>query len=189
MWTAISVGILVLAQAGASPASSRPQAAAGAPATAAAKPAATASSAATDTATEEAPATAARGEATLRFRNDVGNAFQMTEARFAMDGRSLPTLLTSAEHGQDYVIFAGPITPGRHVITSHISYQGQSRGTIFTYMKGYTFNIDSTHEINVPEGGTTNATIVGKTNKGFNVPFEQSLIVEMEPPTGLGGAR
>lgn len=186
MWTAIGVGILVVAQAGALPASSRPQAAAAA---AAAKPAVTVSKADTDSAPAEAPATAASGDASLRFRNDVGNSFQMTEARFALDGRPLPTLLTSAEHGQDYVIFAGPIAPGRHVITSHISYQGQSRATIFTYMKGYTFNLDSTHEINVPEGGTTNATIVGKTNKGLNVPFEQSLIVEMEPPAGLGGAR
>jgi hypothetical protein len=183
MWTSIGVGILVLAQAGTLPATSRPQAAV------AAKPAATVSSADTDNAGAEAPATATSGEATLRFRNDVSNAFQMTEARFAVDGRPLPTLLTSAAPGQEYVIFAGPMAPGRHVITTHISYQGQSRAAIFTYMKGYTFNLDNTHEINVPEGGTTNLTFVGKTNKGFNVPFEQSLVVEMEPPTGAGGAR
>lgn len=187
MWTAIGVGILVMAQAGALPATSRPQAATAPPAAAAAKPTATVSSA--DSENAEAPATATRGEATLRFRNDVGNAFQMTEARFAIDGRPLQTLLTSAAPGQEYVIFAGPIAPGRHVITSHITYQSQSRATIFTYMKGYTFNLDTTHDINVPEGGTTNATIVGKTHKGFNVPFEQSLIVEMEPPAAVGGAR
>ena len=189
MWTAISVGILVVAQAGALPATSRPQAAAATAAAAAAKPAATVSTADPDTAGAEAPATAASGEASLRFRNDVGKSFQMTEARFALDGRLLPTLLTRAEHGQDYVIFTGPIAAGRHVITTHITYQGQSRATIFTYMKGYTFNLDSTHEINVPEGGTANATIVGRTNKGLNVPFEQSLIVEMEPPGALAGAR
>jgi len=187
MWTAIGVGILVVAQAGALP-STASKAGAAAPAAAAAKPTATASAADPDTGGQEAPATAASGEATLRFRNDVGDSFQMTEARFSLDGRLLPTLLTSAAHGQDYVIFTGPIAPGRHVITSHISYQGQSRA-IFTYLKGYTFNLDSTHEMNVPEGGTAIATIVGRTNKGFNVPFEHSLIVEMEPPAGLGGAR
>jgi hypothetical protein len=186
MWTAIGVGILVMAQAGALPATAQPKAATS---TAAAKRTATTSGADTDTAGMEAPATAASGEATLRFRNEVGNGFQMTEARFALDGRPLETLLTSAAQGQEFVIFAGPVAPGHHVITTHVSYQGQSRASIFTYMKGYTFNLDSTHEINVPEGGTAKATIVGKTNKGFNVPFEQSLIVEMEPPTGVGGER
>ncbi len=173
---AMGVGILLAAQAGATPAVVAPK---------------EATAPAVNGADSDAPAVespAAGTETTLRFRNDVGDAFQLTEVRFTLDGRSLPVLLTSSvAHGQDYVIFTGPLTPGRHVLNSHITYQGKSR-SIFTYMKGYTLNIDSAHELNVATSGATSATIVGKPNKGFNVPFERSLMVEMEQANGWGGA-
>jgi hypothetical protein len=178
MWTAIGVGILVMAQAGAAPTAARPKSEAAVSATAAADE--------TDTTATEAPATSAGADTTLRFRSDVGDAFQLSEARFSLDGRILPTLLTSVERGQDYVIFTGPIAPGRHVISSHLAYQSRSR-SIFTYMSGYKFMLDNAHELNVGDGAPTTVTIVGKPNKGFNVPFERSLKVEMEQPTGVAG--
>ena len=87
---------------------------------------------------------------------------------------------------QDIVIFDGQIAPGKHSLTSHVVYQGRSR-SIFTYMKGYTFNLDSTHELDVAASGATSATIIGKPNKGFNVPFEKSLGVEMTQTSGSTG--
>ena len=194
MWTAIGVAILVVAQAGTLPAGGGAK---GAPAAIGPKrmtpelpadqsQAPTISVPGPEAPAAEAPATPASTETTLRFRNDVGDAFQMSQARFALDGRDLPTVLTSAARGQEYVIFAGPLAPGSHTITSHVTYQGQSR-SIFTYMKGYTFNLDTTDELNVPESGATTATIVGKPNKGFNVPFEHSLKVGIEQPTAVGG--
>jgi hypothetical protein len=186
---AMGVGILVVAQAGVSPGDVRPKAAV------------------TGIDTDHAPAmevpgTPASTDATLRFRNDVGDTFDLLGARFALDGRDLPALLTSAEHGQDYVIFAGPIAPGRHVLTSHITYKSRSR-SIFTYMNGYTFNLDTVHELVAPDSGAMTATVVGKRDKGFNVPFERSLVLGLEKPvvpagnetgaraasTGAGGAR
>ncbi len=177
---AIGVGILLMAQAGASPAIVAPKGAAAPSMNGAAN------ETDTDTSAAEPPATGM--ETTLRFRNDVGDTFQLSEAHFTLDGRDLPALLTSSvARGQDYVIFAGPLAPGRHVVTSHVIYQGKSR-SIFTYMKGYTFNIDSTHELTVAERGATSAIIVGKPNKGFNVAFEHSLMVGMEQSTASGGA-
>jgi hypothetical protein len=54
-------------------------------------------------------------------------------------------------------------------------------------MKGYTFNLESTHELEVATSGATSATIIGKPNKGFNVPFERSLMVGFEQVNGAGG--
>jgi hypothetical protein len=175
MWMAIGVGILLAAQAGATPAVVAPK---------------EATVPGVNGADSDAPAVespAAGTDTTLRFRNDVGNGFELTEARFTLDGRNLPVLLTSSmAHGQEYVIFSGPLSPGHHVLNSHVTYQGKSR-SIFTYMKGYTVNLDSAHELNVAASGATTATIVGKPNKGFNVPFERSLMVEMEQTNGSGG--
>ncbi len=172
MWMVIGVGLLLVAQAGATPAIVAP------------KEATAPGSGAHDTEAPAVEAPAVGNETTLRFRNDVGSGFQLTQARFTLDGRALPVLLTgSIARGQDYVIFTGPLAPGRHVLTSHVTYQGKSR-SIFTYMKGYTFNLDTTHELEVAASGATSATIVGKPNRGFNVPFERSLTVEMVQPAG-----
>ena len=58
-------------------------------------------------------------------------------------------------------------------------------------MKGYIFRLDTTHELNVPDGGATSATIVGRPVKGLTVAFENSLKVDLEqqPTAALGGAR
>ena len=105
---------------------------------------ATAAADETEPADTEAPATEAAGAPrapTRRCDFETTSAMRSSssEARFSLDGRHLPTLLTSAARGQDYVIFTGPLTPGRHVITSHLALSGASR-SIFTYMKGYTFD-------------------------------------------------
>jgi hypothetical protein len=184
MWTAIGVGILVVAQAGGLPGAGQLQPTTTPPQ----NEAPTTGAPGADLRAPEAPPKGATSATTVRFRNDVGDAFQLSEARFTLDGQDLPALLTSADHGQDYVIFTGAMTPGRHVISSHVTYQGRSR-SIFTYMKGYTFTLDTTHELNIPNSGATSATIVGRPNKGFNVPFENSLKVDLDQPAGLGGAR
>jgi len=173
MWITIGVGILVVAQAGAAPYKTTATGAATGPGE-------------VDLPTSDEPAPAVMSDTTVRFRNDVGDAFQMLEARFILDGHELPTVLTSVPRGQDVVIFDGQIAPGKHSLTSHVVYQGRSR-SIFTYMKGYTFNLDSTHELDVAASGATSATIIGKPNKGFNVPFEKSLGVEMTQTSGSTG--
>jgi hypothetical protein len=77
------------------------------------------------------------------------------------------------------VIFKGPMTSGRHVITSHLSYQGRNRA-IFTYLEGYTLNLDSKDQLFVVSGSPSSVTVVGKDRKGFTVPFEKSLAVGFE---------
>jgi hypothetical protein len=128
-------------------------------------------------------------DTTLRFRNDVGDAFQLNEARFTLDGRDLPSLLINVARGQEYVIFTGPLRPGRHLIASPLTYQGRAR-SIFTYMKGYMLTLDTMHELNVSDTGATTATIVGRPNKGLTVAFENSLKVELQQqPTTPAAAR
>jgi hypothetical protein len=166
MWTAIGVGILVVSQAAALPAG---------------RDAKTRPVVAESNGSAEPALPGAENGTTLYFRNDVGNRFNLVQARFSLDGRDLPAVITRADQGQDYIIFTGHLAPGRHVVTSHVTYQGRSVA-VFTYMKGYTFNLDTTNDVEMPATGSLTAVIVGHENKGFNVPFEQSLGVALEEP-------
>lgn len=121
----------------------------------------------------------ATSEATLAFRNEVGKKFQLTQARFTIDGIELPAVAVDGTGGTETVIFKGPMTSGRHVVTSHLSYQGRNRA-IFTYLDGYTLNLDSKEEVFVVSGAPSSVTVVSKDKKGFTVPFEKSLAVGVE---------
>ena len=118
-------------------------------------------------------------EATVLFRNEVGDKFQLIGARFILDGIELPAAPLDGTAGKETVIFKGPMTSGRHVITSHVSFQGRNRA-IFTYLQGYTLNLDSSDEVFVVSGDQSSATVVAKEQKGFNVPYEKSLTVDFE---------
>jgi hypothetical protein len=127
------------------------------------------------------------GEATIHFRDDVGRNFRLVTARFAIDAKDLPRAPTKSQHGRDYVIFQGALAAGRHTLTSHLTYRGRGRG-VFTYLKGYTFNLTSEERLEVAVGGTVSVTVVGKEQKGFNVPYEKSLATTIEPTVTTYGA-
>ena len=116
------------------------------------------------------------GKATLFFRNDVGNRFQIVDARFTLDDADLPTVVTRAQHGRDYLIYAGRLTSGRHHVTCRVRLQGRDRA-IFTYLHGYSLNVNTEKEIYSVSGSPTNLSVVVKDKKGFNVPFEKSVAV------------
>jgi len=118
-------------------------------------------------------------ETTVLFRSDVGDKFQLTQARFTMDGIELPAASLDIPPGRDTVIFKGPMSSGRHVITSYLKYQGRNRA-IFTYLEGYTLNLDSTDEVFVVSGEPSSVTVVAREQRGFTVPFEKSLTVGFE---------
>jgi hypothetical protein len=129
-----------------------------------------------------------QAHATVHFRNDVGRAFRLVEARFLIDGQAVPIAINQAEPGQDFVVFTGPVTSGRHVITSHLTYQGRD-SAIFTYLKGYTFNLDSREEVNTQGDSAVSVTIVGKEHKGFNVAYEKRLGIGLEDNTATAIGR
>jgi hypothetical protein len=120
-----------------------------------------------------------KAHATLHFRNDAGDSYELTEARFVMDGETLPTVVTENARGKDFVIFTGPVRSGGHVITSYLTYQGRAHG-VFTYTKGYTFNVESQDSFVTPGDRAVSLTIIGKEKKGINIPLEKRLTVTVE---------
>jgi hypothetical protein len=116
--------------------------------------------------------------ATVSFRNDVGKKLRLVEAHFTMDGEKLPVVLTAADPGKSYVIVNAPVTPGPHVVTARLTYQGDSG--VFSYMKGYKLNVRSNQLVTAPADRPASFTVVGSENKGMTVPIEKRVVVRVE---------
>jgi serine/threonine-protein kinase len=113
--------------------------------------------------------------ATVHFRDDAGDGFQLLEARFVMDDHPLP-VLTGAPRTADTVIYTGRVRPGRHVVSARLVYQGRNRGP-FTYVSGYKLNVESREVVDVPADHPASFTISTEKKKGLNVPFDKQLAV------------
>ena len=127
----------------------------------------------------EQPAAKPKAETTLTFRNDAGSAFALSEAHFVMDGQALPTVIANPQRGKSYVVYSGPVTAGRHVVTVHMVYQGRNRGA-FNYMKGYKLNVSSDGVFTMPENRNVGFTIVSKEKNGLNVSLDKRIAVGVE---------
>jgi serine/threonine protein kinase len=118
---------------------------------------------------------------TVRFRNDAGDSFKLVEARFVMDGKELP-VVTSAQPGKETVVYAGPVRPGRHVMSTRFVYQGNGQGP-FTYMNGYKVNLGSEEVLNVPADRPADFTIATQKKPGMNIPIDKQLSVTLRDST------
>jgi hypothetical protein len=116
--------------------------------------------------------------ATVRFRNDVGKKFRLVEARFTMDGADVSSFLSSPERGKSYVVLSGPVKPGRHVVTAHLTYQGER--PVFNYMRGYKLNVSSDQVLTAPDNRSVTFTVVGTENLGMTVPLDKRVVVKVE---------
>lgn len=121
------------------------------------------------------PASPSDPVATVHFRDEAGDGFQLVEARFVMDDHPLP-VLTAPPRAGDLVIYTGRVHPGRHVVSARLVYQGRSHGP-FTYMAGYKLNVESREVVDVPADRPVSFTIATEKKKGMNIPFDKQLAV------------
>jgi hypothetical protein len=115
----------------------------------------------------------------LHFRNDASPKFELLEARFAIDGDPLPTVITNAPRGKDYIVVAAPLSPGYHVVTAELLYRPKER-KVFTYLNGYRFNVRSDEVLTALPDHSATFTIVGTDSKGLNTPMDKALAVTVE---------
>ncbi|HEY7371575.1 MAG TPA: hypothetical protein VIF57_05300 [Polyangia bacterium] len=123
------------------------------------------------------PPPAKDGFATIGFRNDVGKKLRLVEARFIVDGGAAHTVV-GPEPGKSYVIFSGETKPGPHTVTTRLVYQGDRR--VFSYMNGFTINVEADQVLVAPPNRPVNFTIVGAENRGMTVPLDRRLQVKVE---------
>jgi hypothetical protein len=99
--------------------------------------------------------------AIIHHKNEMGSSFKLIKAAFALDGVQIAA---KSEGGladlQEFDVYNGAIQPGSHTLSVALQYQGNGFG-VFSYLKGYKFNVKSSHTFVAGESKTTNITVVG----------------------------
>jgi len=99
--------------------------------------------------------------ALIRHKNEMGSSFRLVKAAFALDG----VQIAAKSEGnladlQEFDVYNGAIQPGSHTLSVALVYKGNGFG-VFSYLKGYTFNVKSSHTFVAGESKTTNIVVVG----------------------------
>jgi hypothetical protein len=99
--------------------------------------------------------------AVIHHKNEMGSSFKLIKAAFALDG----VQIAAKSEGnladlQEFDVYNGAIQPGSHTLSVALVYQGNGFG-VFSYLKGYKFNVKSSHTFVAGESKSTNIVVVG----------------------------
>lgn len=133
---------------------------------------------------------AAGSRAEIVFKNEMSSAFRLIQAIVIVDGAVQYNRAdeTGALADQKEIpIFNGSIPPGDHTVQVKLKFQGNGYG-VFTYLKGYKFDIQSAHQWTAVEGKTIGLVAVALEKGGVTTPLEQRPQVQWEEKVGAIGA-
>lgn len=135
---------------------------------------------------------AAGSRAEVLFKNEMSSAFRLTRALFVVDGAVQYNRAddTGALADQKEIpIFSGSIPPGDHTVQVVLNFQGNGYG-VFTYLRGYKFEVKSAHSFTSVEGKTLSLISTALEKGGVTTPLEQRPTIEWNEKVGaLGSAQ
>ena len=131
-------------------------------------------------------------KANIVHRNEMGSSFTLEQVSYVLDGAPLfnKTDTTGELDEQEEIeLFNGSIVPGNHNLSVYLLYRGNGYG-VFSYLKGYTFKIKSSHAFTAEEGKITNIKIVAYERGGFTTDLKDRPAVryDMEVKADVGAA-
>ena len=129
--------------------------------------------------------------ALIRHKNEMGSSFRLTKAAFALDG----VQIAAKSEGnladlQEFDVYNGAIQPGSHTLSVALVYQGNGFG-VFSYLKGYKFNVKSSHTFVAGESKSTNITVVGYEKGNITTQLSDKPAIDFRVnvmSAGEGGA-
>ena len=113
--------------------------------------------------------------ADIVFQNDMSSAFRLVRALFVLDGAVQYNKAdeTGALGEQTTIpILSGSIPPGDHTLQLLLQFQGNGYG-VFSYLKGYKFDVRSTHSFRAIEGKTITLQAIAYEKGGVTTPLEE----------------
>lgn len=117
----------------------------------------------------------AGSRAAIKFSNELSSAFKVTRLLVVLDGavQYNKTDLTGGLSEQAEIpIFNGSIPPGDHTVQLLANLQGNGYG-VFSYLRGYRFEVKSSHSFTAVEGKTITVQAVGYEKGGVTTPLEE----------------
>ncbi len=133
---------------------------------------------------------ASGSRAEVLFKNEMSSAFRLTRALFIVDGAIQYNRAddTGALADQKEIpIFSGSIPPGDHTVQVALNFQGNGYG-VFTYLRGYKFDVKSAHSFTSVEGKTLLLVSTALEKGGVTTPLEQRPNVDWAEKVGALGA-
>ena len=121
----------------------------------------------------------AGSRAVVTFENDLGAAYEVYRAIVSVDGsRVFGSVDAEQLRRRDGVeVFNAPVTPGTHTVSVSLGLRGSGYG-VFSYARGYDFDLRFSCQFTAEEGRTTLVTV--RSYKGGNV-----LTAHEERPDGM----
>ena len=136
---------------------------------------------------------AAGSRAEIIFHNEMSSAFRLIKAAFIIDGavqynRQDETGVLADQ--KEIPLFSGSMPPGDHMVQAVLQFQGNGYG-VFTYLRGYKFDVRNAHSFTVVEGKAIVVTGTSLEKGGVTTPLEQRPQFEWNEkiqPLGAGPA-
>jgi hypothetical protein len=122
----------------------------------------------------------AGSRAEISFDNEMSSAFRLVRALFVLDGQVQYQRAddTGALADQKEIpIFSGSVPAGDHTVSVLLNFQGNGYG-VFTYLRGYKFEVKSSHSFTSAEGKTLTITATALEKGGVTTPLEQRPAIE-----------
>jgi hypothetical protein len=117
----------------------------------------------------------AGARASIKFTNELSSAFRVTRVLVVLDGavQYNKTDQSGALADQAEIpIFNGSVPPGDHTIQVLVNLQGNGYG-VFSYLRGYKFEVRSSHSFTAVEGKTINLEATSYEKGGVTTPLEE----------------
>ena len=139
---------------------------------------------------------AAGSRSEINYHNEMSSAIRLVRALFVLDGavqynRQDDTGALADQ--KDIPIYSGSITPGDHTMSALLTFQGNGYG-VFTYLRGYKFEVKSSHSFTAVEGKTLSVTATSYESGGVTTPLQDRPKIEWKekvqalgPGGGAGG--
>jgi hypothetical protein len=115
--------------------------------------------------------------AEITFKNDLSSAFRMTGATFVLDGAVQYNKTDESENSalaaqKEIPVFSGSIPPGDHTLQIVLRLRGHGYG-VFSYLRGYKFQVPSSHTFTITEGKTLRLDVVAWEKGDVTTALEQ----------------
>lgn len=123
---------------------------------------------------------AAGSRAEVIFKNEMSSAFRLTRALFVVDGAVQYNRQDDSgalADQKEIPIFNGSMPPGDHTVQVILNFQGNGYG-VFTYLRGYKFEVKSAHSFTSVEGKTLGLVATALEKGGVTTPLEQRPTIE-----------
>jgi hypothetical protein len=126
--------------------------------------------------------------AVIRHRNEMGSTFRLVKVVYALDGVQIFSKADDSgrlSEMKEFDIYNGAIQPGSHTISVQLKYLGHGFG-VFSYLKGYNFNVRSSHTFVAAEGRATQVAVVGFEKGGALTNMEDKPALDFRVTTLAG---